>query len=420
MNILIVTIGSRGDVEPFIALGQALLARGHAVHLCAALRFKSLIERYGLIHHPLSDDLFKLADGGVMEKLGNPMSAVKTIYQLTKSAKSINHQMMADSIAAGFAAQPDLVIFHPKSLAAVSLADKLGVPAIMALLQPMIVPTKAFPPAGLPDLGGCLNRVSYRLIDMGYRQYIHELNKLRATLLHLEPLEKNSGVFHRSDRQEVPRLHAFSQHLVSRPTDWPENAVLTGNWSLSIDQDDYKPPKALIQFLESGQAPIYIGFGSMAGRDPKQLTQTIIHSVSKAKLRAVIATGWGGLEAVPENMLIIDSAPHNWLFPRVAAVVHHGGAGTTMAGLKAGKPSLICPFFADQPFWGKTIYNNNLGPKPIKQKHLNVDTLTPALVDLTTNKSYQRYAAKLEKQLNIEDGLVNAIHWLETHGYLSR
>ncbi len=153
----------------------------------------------------------------------------------------------------------------------------------------------------------------------------------------------------------------------------------------------------------------------MTGKDPKQTTQIVIDAVNKTKVRAIIATGWGGLEAtdLPDHILAIEGAPHDWLFARVAAVVHHGGAGTTAAGLKAGKPTLICPFFGDQPFWGALIAKRGLGPVPIKQKQLNSENLSSALLELVSNEQYLAQAQKVASQLALEDGPERAIKWLE-------
>lgn len=420
MKTLLITIGSRGDIEPFIALGKGLARNGHDVHVCTALRFKEVVESHGLGFKPLSNDIFELADGGVMEQMGSLFSAVKTIYRLNKIAKPINKQLIVDTIQAGLDIEPNLMVFHPKALGAVSIAEKLQIPAVMATLQPMYVATGDFPPAGLPDWGHWWNRMSYKLIDLGYNQYLAELNELRHTLLQLPKLTKRSGPFYRSSQEPMPVLHAFSRYLVTRPDDWPNHAMICGNWSLTAETDKYKPSQDLIEFLEDGEPPVYIGFGSMKGSNPQQKMVTIIESVTRANLRAVIATGWGGLKAdeVPDNILVIDGAPHSWLLPRVSAVVHHGGAGTTIAGLKAGKPTLICPFFGDQPFWGAMVARRKLGPKPIKQKKLSVATLTPALVELTTNTEYQLNAAELAKQLESDKGVDNAVEWLESR-YLS-
>ncbi|USD63401.1 glycosyltransferase family 1 protein [Vibrio sp. SCSIO 43140] len=420
MKILLMTIGSRGDVEPYIALGKALKQRGHYIDLCAAQRFKDLVEAHGLSHKPLSDDLFQLVEGGTFEKMGSLVSGVKAALRLMKLAKPINRQLIVDSIQAGLESEPELVIYHPKCLAAVSIAEKFGVPAVVLALQPMIVKTRSFPPAGIPNFGSIINRLSYHLINLGYRQYLSDLNAQREALLDLPPLEKDKGILSHSDGRSVSVLHAFSEHLVPRPLDWPNHSAITGYCQLTADNETYQPPQSLTDFLAVDKPTVYIGFGSMSGKDPERTTQIIIEAVQKAGVRAIIATGWGGLKAgsLPSNILNVDSVAHSWLFPQVTAVVHHGGAGTTAAGLMAGKPTLICPFFADQPFWGAVVARKALGPTPIKQSALTADKLACALRQLVEDERFKENAQRLSIALRSENGADNAIEWMKQSGIL--
>ncbi len=374
MKILLMTIGSRGDVEPFIALGKALIKKGHEVELCTAQRFKAMVTEHGLSHQPITDQLFDLIEGDTFESMGNLFSGVKTAIRLMKASKPIHKQMIIDCIKAGLTVKPNLIVFHPKCLAAVSIAESLRIPAVMAALQLMTVKTSDFPPAGMPNLGRRFNRWSYKLVSLGFKQFSKELNRQRQAKLDLPRLTRSDGVTTYRDGKVVDVIHAFSEAIIPRPSDWPESAFISGYWQLELDSAGYQPSQKLAEFLADGAPPIYIGFGSMTGKDPKQTTQIVIDAVTKAKVRAIIATGWGGLEAadlpdnilpdsiLPDSIVGIEGAPHDWLFDRVAAVVHHGGAGTTAAGLKAGKPTLICPFFGDQPFLGSADRKARLGP----------------------------------------------------------
>lgn len=420
MKVLLLTIGSRGDVEPYIALGKELVIKGHEVDLCTASRFQALVEENGLTYKYITDDLFKLMENGTLESMGSLFSGIKTAVELMKMAKPINQQMIIDSIHAGLESAPELIIYHPKCLAAVSIAEKFKIPAVMAVLQPMIVRTSAYPPAGIPNFGSLVNKFSYHLINLGYSQYSSELNQQRAKLLGLPASKKNTGILSYSTGKQVPVLHAFSEQLVPRPSDWAFDATITGYWQLKTDLIDYEPSKELTKFLSHEEKPVYIGFGSMAGKNPEETGQMIIDSVTKAGVRAILASGWGGLKVdnLPESILAIESIPHDWLFPQVAAVVHHGGAGTTAAGLLAGKPTLICPFFGDQPFWGAQIKRNGLGPSPIKQKNLTSDNLALALTELVSNSSFQMNASNLAEKLLRENGVETAINWMESQRLL--
>ncbi|MGL6313326.1 glycosyltransferase [Vibrio sp. WXL103] len=421
MKVLLMTIGSRGDIEPFIALGVGLKNKGHQVFICAPARFQPMIEAYELNYSFLTDELFEIVEKGTLEAMGSLISGIRTAIKMHRLAKPINRKMLKQTIQAGLAAEPELIIYHPKAMAAASIAEKLSIPAIMAVLQPMVVPTQAFPAAGLPNLGKCFNRLSYHLVEKGFGQYRQELNQYRETLLSLPPLGQDVSVLTREKGQAIPVLHAYSDLLIPRPNDWPETAVVCGDWFLSTAQGDYQPPAELKAFLHHPQPPIYIGFGSMSGGDPKKTTRIVFEAVKATGVRAIVASGWGGIESVDlsDKVLMIEGAPHHWLFPKVAAVVHHGGAGTTAASLRAGKPTLICPFFGDQPFWGQTVAKHGLGPELIKQKKLTVDNLAHAINEMMTNQAMQVRAERMGEQLARHNGVDKAIEWLEQQNLLS-
>jgi len=211
------------------------------------------------------------------------------------------------------------------------------------------------------------------------------------------------------------KFDGFSRHLIPRPDDWPESATVTGFWFLDRSEE-WMPPPPLSKFLSRGEPPVYFGFGSIFGRDPKRVTQMILEAVRRTGVRAILARGWGGLEpsnpTQSESIMFIEAAPHDWLFPQVAAVVHHGGCGTTAAGLLAGKPNIICPFFGDQPFWGRHIERLKVGPSPIPQKNLTAERLCNA-IDIAINHSTMREnAVALGSRLRKEKGTANAVAFI--------
>ena len=420
MNILIITVGSRGDVQPFVALGKGLKAAGNTVTICTCSKFEPFITRYGLGYSHMTDELLKLmeTDAGrkAIEDTLGVWGAIKTMIKMIKLTKPINRRMILDSWEAARAAQPDLIVFHFKAIGAVSIAEKLQIPAVMASLQPMMVPTAAFPMPGTPDLGigGWYNRLSYRLVQLGYKSYRKMIDEFRVNELGLKKFPGNAGIRKTARGHVIPVLHGFSPHVVPRPEDWPQQARVCGYWFLD-QQREQQPSTDLEAFIDNGDPPVYVGFGSMAGRNPKRLAGIVIRALQKANLRGIIATGWGGLEAgaLPDTILRIDSAPHEWLFPRVSAVIHHGGAGTTAAGLRAGKPTIICPFMGDQPFWGKRVYELGVGPLPIRQKRLSVENLVRALLTITGDDAMAVRAAALGKHIRDEDGTANAIASIE-------
>jgi sterol 3beta-glucosyltransferase len=166
-------------------------------------------------------------------------------------------------------------------------------------------------------------------------------------------------------------LYAYSSQVLPVPADYPPHVHVTGYWFL--DQiNQWQPPSDLVGFLEAGTPPVYVGFGSMSGTKAQEHANIVLEALAQTGQRGLLASGWGGLKAtdLPGNIFMLEQAPHEWLFPQVSAVVHHGGAGTTAAGLRAGKPTVIVPLIADQPFWGNVIYRLGVGPQPIPQKSL--------------------------------------------------
>ena len=220
-----------------------------------------------------------------------------------------------------------------------------------------------------------------------------------------------------STDRPIPVLHAFSPSVISEPADWPETAKSTGYWFLDEPILEWSPSPELLQFLANDSPPIYVGFGSIFGRDAMTTTKIVVDAITQAEVRAVVATGWGGLNItnieLPENVLAIESAPHDWLFPQVAAVVHHGGCGTTAAGLRAGKPTVICPFFGDQPFWGDIVHRLGVGPLPIPQKKLTAEKLSLAIRAAVNDEAIRSSSEAIGRQIRDEDGVAEAVAFIE-------
>lgn len=416
MHIFLATVGTRGDVQPFVALGKGLLQAGHQVTVCTSERFERFVRKQGLGYGYMANDLLDLMDSQAgkqaMEETVGVFGFVKSTIKLLKKAKSINRALILDSWLAAQEAQPDLIIYHPKMLSGVHLAEKLRVPVMMGFYLPLVIPTREMPAAGLPNLklGGLYNRLTYALVHKGFTTYNGVVEEFRKEKLGLPRFPKSSGVLKTADGTPIPVLHAFSPSLIPPPSDWPAHAHTTGFWFLDKD-DNWQPPEDLVSFLEAGPPPVYVGFGSISGKNPEKTTRIVVDAIQEAGLRAILATGWGGLqaEALPDTMFKLEKAPHDWLFPRMAAVVHHGGAGTTAAGLRAGRPTVICPFFGDQPFWGKTVHTLGVGTKPIPQKKLTVQKLAAALREVTSSETMRKKAEELGKQIQAEDGVQRAI-----------
>lgn len=404
MHIVILTVGSRGDVQPYVALGVGLQQAGYEVTLATDTSFEQFVQEFGLNFAPVRAAFLQL----IQSVEGRAAIAGKNRFRLMQKVMPMLRQIMDDAWTAAQTA--DVIVYHPKLMAGYHIAEKLGTPGILALPLPVYSPTRAFanPALGGGNYGAIFNKLSYTLFLsvalLPYRRMINQWRKDRLGLPSFTSDLIRNG-------QPIPKLYAYSEQVVPSPTDWDASTFVSGYWFLEPEQP-WQPPADLLTFLKNGAPPVYIGFGSMAGQDAAHTTQIVINAMREAGQRAILAAGYGGLMPTTNSDMVytIDAAPHEWLFPRCAAVVHHGGAGTTAAGLRAGKQTLICPFFGDQPFWGKRVVALGVGPQPIPQKKLTVAELAQALQIAVTDSSMQERATQLGQKLRAENGVENAVN----------
>jgi sterol 3beta-glucosyltransferase len=406
MRVAVLTVGSRGDVQPFVALARRLSDAGLGVVVATGTGFEGLVREQGLDYAPVRADFYRLVESREGREIlaGSPRRIGRVLREtVLPSVRAI----LDDGWAAVQGA--DAIVYHPKALAGPHLAERLELPCFAGLAVPL-TPTRAFPAPGIAtrNLGACLNRLSYSVLRCATLPFRGVVNRWRREVLGLGPRPWLADEFVVRGRP-VPILYAFSQELVPVPADWTAGNVVTGFWHLDGERA-WTPPQELLDFLDRGPPPVYVGFGSMAGRRPELTTDVVIDALARAQQRGILATGWGGLapSRLPESILKMDAAPHDWLFPRCAAVVHHGGAGTTAAGLRAGRPSLICPFAMDQPFWGRRVHDLGLGPKPIPQKSLRPESLAVAIREATTDDAMLARAGSMGTRLRAESGAERA------------
>ena len=419
MRVLILTLGSRGDIEPFIALAKGLATRGHVPSLCAPASFAASIRAHGVDFCDMDDGFVALARSlegqAAFEDMGQLLGALRTVVRLLPKADALQDLLLEDAWRAAEAVRPEMIVFHPKLPGALDIAEALDVPAVMAPLFPQFVPTSAFPTLGFPDLplGPGYRRATYRLmhaiaakIGMGPVRRFRSRRGWAKRPAGMGPMTDHRG-------RAVPILHGFSPLLCPRPADWPASASVTGHWPLPVSHAEL--PSGLSAFLDDGPPPVYVGFGSMAGRDPERTAREVVAALRRAGCRGLLAGGWGGLAPIEaaDDLLFVESAPHDALFPRVAAVVHHGGAGTTHAGLRAGRPSVLCPFFGDQPFWGRRVEALGVGPTPVPQRALDAARLAHALQHVMSDPGMGKRAAALGAALTREGGVAKAVSMLE-------
>jgi sterol 3beta-glucosyltransferase len=414
VKVLLLTYGSRGDVQPYIALGKQLLADGHEVVLATSDRFENSIREHGLKYGFMRDDMLKLLDSddgrALVEKTSNILGVVIQLVAMLKKVGPLQRALVEDCWQVCDLEKPDLIVYHPKTYAAPDIGEKLGIPVVLSMLAPMMVPTAERVNIGFPDLGlgGWYNRLTYRIVNGIMSVSSAKFRKELRAQLNL-PSKPKPDLLHAADGTRVPVVHAHSRHVVPQPSDWPTEAVTTGYWFLD-EVDCWTPPEQLEAFLRDGPPPVYIGFGSMAGRKPDKLAKIVVDAIQQSGERAILATGWGGLRPadLPCNILSIEGAPHDWLFPRVSCVVHHGGAGTTAAGLRAGKPTLVIPFMGDQPFWAKRVFEIGVGPNPIPRRKLKATKLADALRQLTKNPSISANSETIGVLIRQENGPATA------------
>ena len=412
MRVLILTFGTRGDVQPYVALAQGLVAGGHDVGICTAQGFRGLVASAGVEYLHMSNDMLELIQTE-MSTMSGPADSLRLVQRMTAAMRS----SLLDQWAAARAFQPDRLVYHPKALGGLHIAERLQVPAMVSLPLPFFTPTMAFPIPFIArwPFGGNANRLSYQFNRFTAVAYGGMINSFRRHTLGLSRMSRWSDYLHHPDGRPVPALYGYSREVVPVPQDYPAHAHVTGYWFLA-DHTPWRPPAPLLDFLTAGEPPIYIGFGSMGfGKQAAARGRIIAEAVESAGVRAVVATGWGGLELDRSSTAVhvVDDVPHDWLFPQTAAVVHHGGSGTTAAGLRAGRPTLICPVLGDQGFWAERVRDLGVGPSPLPAPRLNREELTSRLLKLVQEESYQEEARTLGRKLRSEDGVSNAVYVLE-------
>jgi len=397
MNINILTIGTRGDVQPYIALGLGLKARGHDVTLATLEEFKSQVVGYGLEHDVLRGDFIGAAQDA---KTNNPLKLIKIYTEMAR-------ETLADEWSSARSAQA--FIYNPAAFGGHHIAEKLDVPSFAAFPAPMYTPTSAFPSPFFPFANlGFLNKASHRLFaKMSTSIYRKPIDEWRRDVLKLPP-SKN--------QKPVKTLYAYSKAVLPVPEDWDESSVVTGYWFLDAPVD-WQLPQDLVAFIQNGPPPAYVGFGSMFMNGGKQKTEMVLEALRLSGQRGILSTGWGGLtrENVPDDVFVVDSVPHDWLFRHVSCVVHHGGAGTTGSGLRAGKPTVICPFVGDQPFWGRRVAALGVGPAPIQQRKLTAENLAGAIEVAVTDVEMRQRSEALGKAIRAEDGVGTAVGYVTRH-----
>jgi UDP:flavonoid glycosyltransferase YjiC (YdhE family) len=434
MNIVIMVIGSRGDIQPFLKIGKILKEEyGHRVRIATHPAFRDFVEHdtdlefFSVGGDPAELMAFMVKNPGMIPSLatlktgeiGKRRDAMAQMFQgfwraciNTTDDEHDVHNLKVMGGREPFIA--DAIIANPPSFAHIHCAERLGIPLHLMFTFPY-TPTQAFPHplANIKRTNvdpGYANFMSYMLVELMTWQGLGDLvNDFRVKTLGLEPVSTlwAPGQLY---RLRVPYTYLWSPGLVPKPKDWGPEIDIAGFVFLDL-ASSFTPPDSLVKFLEAGPPPVYIGFGSIVVDDPNKFTKMIYEAVEMAGVRALVSKGWGGFggDDSPDNVYMLGNTPHDWLFPKVQAVVHHGGAGTTAIGLKCGKPTLVVPFFGDQFFWGNMIGKAGAGSMPIPYKQLTAANLAEGIKKLLEPET-QEHASLFAKRIEREgDGAQNAV-----------
>ncbi len=414
MKVTIIAAGSRGDVQPYVALGKGLKEAGHTVGVFASKDFQNQIMSHGLEFFDMGGSMETVAQS--MQGLLEQGNIIKILSSMGPAAQRLVGQAAVNGLVA--CQGSDLMVGGLGGLfVGLALSEKLGIPFIPAYLYPF-TPTREFPsvlsPLPQTRLPSWANNLSHRLAQqMMWQTFRAADNKARSQVLRIAPASF-WGPFASLQRKQQTILCGYSPKVIPFPKDWGDFIHVTGYWFLEPSAG-WEPPKDLFDFLESGPPAVYIGFGSMVNSKPEETANLVLQALERSGQRGVLSAGWGGLkkDELPKTVFMIGSIPHNWLFPKMAAVVHHGGVGTTAAGLRAGIPAIITPYFGDQPFWGQRIYELGVGPRPIPRRHLTVDRLAESIRYAVSDTAMREKAACLGESIRAENGIARAVEVLE-------
>jgi sterol 3beta-glucosyltransferase len=409
MRITILTYGSRGDVQPFIWLSKGLMSSGHSVKLVAPSRFQNLVEEQGIHFLPLAGDPAQLSrrlnDSG--------QNFIRMAGEIMDHAIEIGADVFHQTEEA--CKDADLIIHSlMHAVGAHTLAREMNIPDIHIELFPMFTSTGDYPNVTLPDSRfRALNRLTHdmtRLLTVWAARTGFEQVRRRAGL----PRRKLYSPFDNDPlRPQTPILCAWSPRVLPASSDWSSNVYITGYFF--GDFDDYRPPLELQEFLARGEPPVCITFGSMVNREAEKIDQIVRESLQHTNRRGIILSGWSELKKTSSSeLLYLDTVPHQWLLPRCQMVIHHGGASTTSAGLRAGIPNIVIPFTGDQLFWGRRIHAIGAGPKPIPVKELSIENLTRAIIE-AENYAIRKQALDIGRELRSEDGVGITVKLLEKY-----
>jgi sterol 3beta-glucosyltransferase len=411
--IVIFTMGTQGDVRPCVALGQGLRRAGYRVRIATSSNFREMVRKAGLEFYPVTADFqAMLAENHSIGDHGLNLRKIARIFRerYAEWAENWVEEGLAASAGAGL-----LIGVSNSILLVKALAEVRGIPFAIARLQPLTLSRMQ-----APIMFGCARRKVSGMVSLGAHYLIFKLlwdvmrpaiNEIVRPQLGLKKYPWYGPYFRDLHRSKV--INGFSEQVMARPADWTENSQVAGYWFL--DEPEWTPPAGLREFLAAGPKPVYVGFGSMVSGNAEDFTRKVLAGVKKSGRRAVLATGWGALNGEDgqqdEQTFLLRHAPHDALFPLMAGAVHHGGAGTTAAAVRAGIPSTVVPFFGDQPFWAHCLQQRGVAPAALERRTLTAEALAGAIKEMGRPEMVAA-AVALGRAVSAEDGIGRAIELL--------
>lgn len=402
--ITIICAGSRGDFQPYVALAQRLKILGEEVRISGFSQFENFVRGYGIDYVPIEVDYEELGvDLKMLKQAGsadNPLKMILTFNKMKKYGAQIAKQTY-DSLEGS-----ELIVYHPGCVIGYFAAQEMNIPSVLATPFPMnkteeylsVVtygkarPTKINKKISYKMIQGMLWLASSNTVKQHWKERFGRVPKNFKS-----PYEKIS--------KDHIAMVSCSNFVFPRPKDWDKNIYQSGYWFVE-ENKEYKPSKELEAFINNGEKPVYIGFGSVFDSDEKdKIVRIIIDALKKCGKRGIIS-GMGKVDNLPDNIISVDGIPHTWLFEKVSLVCHHGGAGTTGAGFRAGVPSVIIPFSNDQFAWAHRAFDLGVGAKPIYKKDLTADKLAEG-ISYALNKDIIERAEMLSKNIALEDGALD-------------
>ncbi len=411
MRVCFMTLGTRGDVQPYLALAKYIISKGHSAIICTSESFKDFIEKEGVEFKKATLDLMALSKSEIGKKiLEHPIKNLKLTMSFTKEVVNPQYRKSFDDFY-NASIGADIIVYHPKALVAIDIAEKLNIPAVNMPPIPIIHPITEFPSiavSGSKNFGDFINKMTYMANTQADKGYIKEINNFRQEELSFSKRKSGEYTYFRG-KNRIPIVYPISPSLFSYVESFKSDVFLSGFFFMSEEKE---LPKEALDFTEKGKKPIAVSFSSMPLNNPNQFIETLQKTLKETNNRAVILTGSSGINLKSnDDIFVAESLPHTLLFEKSKGVIHHGGVGTTAAALLSGIPQMVVPFSVDQPFWAKCMFDNKVAHAPIKENELAKETLSLFFKEIDDGK-FSEKAKVLSEVIKKEDGLQNAFDYL--------